>query len=298
MQGGGAENSSVRLAPGPEPDAVMTARNILNVVALAAASVAASGLAGCLKPEMRKQMAEQNSILAPLFKQTSPAEAASWASDPHDADKRARGVNLLANAPFGGADAYLNLYRERIKDDSAPVRAVAARSLGLHGSPDDVPLIAPLLTQDAVIVRLEAARALQRLHNPVAVAPLIQRLEVAKEPEPQVRAEAASALGQYAEGKSLQALIAALGDASLVVNSSAHESLRTLTGNDELGMDRKAWTTWAKAAEKPFAGRRAYVYPVFNREGRWLDYIPFAPPVPNETASTPVGFTLDAQAGK
>jgi len=283
------------MAPGSEAYAVNTAQSLLIVVL---AGVAACGLPGCLKSEMRRQMAEQNSVLAPLFKQTSPAEAALWASDPHDADKRARGMNLLANAPFGGAEAYLNLYRERIKDDSAPVRAVAARSLGLHGSPDDVPLIAPLLSQEAVIVRLEAARALQRLHNPEAVGPLIQRLDIAREPEAQVRAEAAGALGQYAEGRSLQALIAALGDASLVVNSSAYESLKTLTGNDELGMDRKSWTQWSKAADKPFAGRRVYVYPVFSRESRWLDYVPFAPPVPNETASTPAGFTLDAKAGK
>lgn len=270
-------------------------RTILTVVCCLGLALT---LPGCFKPEQRKQMAEQNSILAPFFKQTSPAEAAAWASDPHDADKRARGMNMLANAPFGGADAYLNLYRERLKDTSPPVRAVAARSLGLHGSPDDVPLIAPLLSQDAVIVRLEAARALQRLHNPEAVAPLIQRLDAAKEPEPQVRAEAASALGQYAEGRVLQALIASLADPSLVVNSSAHESLRTLTGNDELPMDRKAWTRWAKDNSTAFAGRRAYVYPVFSRDKRWLDYVPFMPPVPNETASTPVGFTLDAQAGK
>jgi hypothetical protein len=256
------------------------------------------GLSGCLRDDTRRQMAEQNSILAPLFKQTSPVEAAAWASDPHDADKRARGMNLLANAPFGGAEAYLNLYRERLEDESAPVRAVAARSLGLHGTPEDAARIAPLLSSEAIIVRLEAARALQRLHNPEAVGPLIERLSDAKEPEPSVRAEAAGALGQYAEGRVLQALIQALADASLLVNTAAYDSLRTLTGNDELAMDRKAWTRWAKDNTAPFAGRRAYVYPVFSRDKRWLDYVPFMPPVPNETASTPVGFTLDSASSE
>jgi hypothetical protein len=254
-------------------------------------------LAGCLSNDDRAKMAESESILGPIFKQQTPAEAAAWAADPYDADKRARGMNALAGAPWGGADAYVALYRERLKDDNAPVRAVAARAIGLHGGPEDVPKLVPLTKADEVIVRLEATRSLQRLHNPAAVPALIERLNIAKEPEPEIRAEAASALGQYADNAVLQSLIAALADPSLVVNTGALESLRTLTGNDALGIDRKAWTRWAKETERPFAGQRAYVYPVFWREKRWLDYVPFMPPVPNETAGQPAGFTME-RAGK
>ena len=35
-----------------------------------------------------------------------------------------------------------------------------------------------------------------------------------------------------------------------------------------------------------------------RREKRWLDYVPFMPPVPNEQASTPAGFSLDEPAKK
>jgi len=254
-------------------------------------------LGGCLSREDRAQMAQQESILAPIFKTMSPADAAAWAADPYDPDKRARGMKMLANAPFGGAEAYLKMYRERLKDPNAPVRAMACRALGLHGNSDDVKAIVPLVAAEEPLVRLEATRSLQRLHNRVAVPALIERLSIDKEPEQEIRGEAASALGQYAEGPVMQALIASLADPSLLVNKNAYDSLRTLTGKDDLAADRKAWVTWAKTAEAPFAGQRKYVYPVFWREKRWLDYVPLVGgPVPNETASTPVGFSLEQNA--
>jgi hypothetical protein len=263
-------------------------------------------LPACMSRETREQMAAGDSILAPAFKQFTPADAAAWAADPYDADKRARGMSMLANAPFGGAEAYVKMYRERLKDDNAPVRATACRALGLHGDAEDVPRIVPLTKSEDILVRLEATRSLQRLHNPAAIPALIERVTIEKqvvvdgrittvavESEPEIRAEAASALGQYADGRVVQTLIMALADPSLLVNKNALDSLRTLTGNDDLPADRKIWFEWAKANAKPFANRRPYVYPVFWREKGWLDYVPFMPAVPNETASTPVGFSLE-----
>lgn len=267
-------------------------RMLVGVAAMGGLVAGASVLTGCSTTE-RQQAAQSDSIVAPFLVSVSPAEAAAWAADPHDPDKRARGMNMLANAPFGGAEAYVKLYRERITDEEAPVRAVAARALALHGTVEDVPRIVPLLNEESVLVRLEATRALQRLHNPVAVGPLIKRVDIKTEAEAEIRAEAASALGQYAEARVLEALIAALADPSLLVNTSAQESLKTLTGNDQTPAERKAWVAWSKGTQTPFAGQRAYVYPVFWREKRWLDYVPFMPRVPNETASTPVGFTLE-----
>ena len=268
-------------------------------VALAAALLTGAMLGGCMSSEDRAQMAAGDSILAPVFKQFTPADAAAWAADPYDADKRARGMSMLANAPFGGAEAYVKLYRERAKPsdkgvyDASPVVATACRALGMHGNGEDVAQIVPLGRFEEPMVRLDAVRALQRLHNRAAIPVLIERLNMDKESEPEIRAEAASGLGQYAEDRVLQSLISALADQSLLVNKNALESLRTLTGNDETPADRKLWVEWVKAHETPFAGRRAYVFPVFWREKRWLDYVPFMPAVPNETASTPVGFSLE-----
>jgi len=241
--------------------------------------------------EQRKEMAQSESVLAPLLRRMDPREAAQWAADPYDADKRGRGTTMLANAPFGGADAYLEMYRKYVTDESPGVRAAAARGLGMHGSPSDVPLVTPLLKDSERLVRLDAVKALQRLHNEAAVVPLIDAVDPKKEVEVDVRAGAASALGQYADPKVLDALIAALAEDNLLVTRSAQESLRTLTGNDELGDDRKGWVRWMAATRTPFAGRRAYFYPVFSRDRVWMDWVPIVGgPVPNETSAQPAGM--------
>jgi hypothetical protein len=109
------------------------------------------------------------------------------------------------------------------------------------------------------------------------------------ESDPQVRAEAAHALGQYPEPRVLQALIAGLDDVDLSVNRSALQALRTLTGQD-LGLDRPAWVAWQQSTKTPFAARGIYLYPVFNRTKRIYEYIPFIPPPPNELEGTPTGL--------
>lgn len=235
-------------------------------------------------------MAENESVLAPLFKQPTEFDAVVWANDEFDADKRARGTAMLAFSPFGDDPKYVNyLYRRYLKDPDSNVRAVAAVALGLHGTPDDVPLLVPLLKDPDKTVRKATARSLQRLHNPVAVAPLMDAMDLAKEPEWEVRAEAADALGQYPEQRVLQKLIAALDDPQLVVNQTTLRSLKTLTGRD-LGVDRRAWTKWARETNDPFAARTAYIYPAYSRDKTWLEYLPFIPGPPNEVASTPVGM--------
>lgn len=273
---------------------------VRRATALASVGVATSGLTGCgLTSEDRAEMAQSESVLAPFLKQLSPKQAAQWASDPYDADKRARGTAMLANAPFGGADAYLEMYRKYLTDESPAVRAVSARGLGMHGSPSDVPLIVPLLKDPEKMVRLDAVKALQRLHNPVAIGPLIEALDLKKESEIDVRADAASALGQYPDTKVLQALIATLSDDNLLVTHEAYESLKTLTGNDSLPDDRKAWVAWSAQAKAPFAGQREYKYPAFHRETVWTDYLPIVGgPVPNETSAAPAGMPAVAGAEK
>ncbi len=253
-------------------------------------------IGGCFDAEQQAAIEESNSILAPIFKQPSPADAAQWASDQYDADKRARGTALLANAPFGGEEPYLALYREYATDPFTNVRVAAARGLGRHGVPADVPLLTPMLTDKELPVRLEAAWALQRLHNPEAIEPLAERLDATKEFEPAVRAASATALGQYATNRSLQGLIEALADDHLLVTQSAYESLQTITGNLTLEDDRREWALWAAQIDQPFANRKDFTYPVFSREHRILDYVPFMPPVPNEEPGRPQGMPEIASA--
>lgn len=260
---------------------------------LPSALLACAALTGCDGIDT-KRMAEGESIFAG-FAQPTPAQAAVWSQDPYDPDKRYRGTNMLANAPFGSEDVYVRMYRMKLgappadkPDEDLGVRGVAARALGMHGDPADTRLIIPLLKEKDRRVRLEAVRALQRLHNPEAIDALLPLVDDAKEPDKDVRAEAASALGQYAQPRVLQALISALGDDDLLVTRATVSSLRTLTGQN-FGEDQAAWTTWARNTSDPFAGRTAYVYPVFNRDKIWWEYIPLWPPPPNEVAGQPAG---------
>lgn len=274
-----------------------------------------AGLAGCVSPEQRSQAAQSDSILALMPAPPSPAEAAAWAGDPYDPDKRFRGTVLLSNTPWGGESVYLQLYRARLgavpnsEPDSDPsVRAAAAFALGLHGSPEDAPTIAKLLTDSDRLVRVTAVRALQRIHNPDVIPALIARTypgppgglvdpDDPRQPEldPDIRAEAADALGQYPDDRVLQALIAALSDDRFSVTTAARKSLKTLTAQD-FGDDKRAWLEWAKNPER-FAGKTPYVYPTFSREKGWLEYLPFFPqPARNEVPGSPVGLTAAESA--
>lgn len=262
--------------------------------AIAARLLAASGvalLAGC----SIDNPTGSDSLLGALAPPT-PAEAADMALDREDSDRRLRGTLLLANAPWGGDDIYLTMYRDYIADDEPAIRAAATRALGNHGLVGDAPTIAAMLGDASPIVRVEAARALQRIHNPAVVPPMLARLDDDTEPEADIRAEVAHGLGQYAEFSVVQALIGALADRQLRVTHAARESLRTLTGQD-FGFDRAGWTRWASAADDPFAARSAYVYPVFDRPKRLWEYLPFVPPPPNEQEATPLGLPRDLSRG-
>jgi hypothetical protein len=223
------------------------------------------------------------------FAQPTPQDAAKWAIDPYDADKRYRGTLLLANAPFASDPLYVQLFTDNVKDTDPGVRAAAARGLGTHGSPEHVPLLVERLKDEDPSVRVEAARALQRLHNPVAIDPLLAALDHDKEPEPNVRLEAASALGQYAENRVVEQLIHSLQDDNLAVNLTTQDSLRTLTGQD-FGLDIAAWQAWYNASHDLFAARSVYVYPVFSRSKHWYEHIPLVPGPPNEPQGTPAGM--------
>jgi hypothetical protein len=228
----------------------------------------------------------------------SPEQAAQMSINQFNADERARGTLLLANSWFGGEPIYMELYQDNINDWDAGVRMASVRALGNHGSPEHAPLIIERLNDEDERVRLEAARALQRLHSPDAVEPLLSRIVEPAimaesgdrgESDPRVRAEAANALGQYAEPRVIEGLIRSLDDRQLAVNMASRQSLQTLTGQD-FGQDRAEWLTWYEQVDDPFRGRTAYMFPVFERGRRLIEFLPLTAPPPNEVASTPTGM--------
>ncbi len=233
-------------------------------------------------------------ILQDLFKGPTPGDAVEMSVDQYDADRRYRGTSLLANAPFASEPVYLDLFITNASDADPAVRTAAVRGLANNGDPSHVPLLVECLRDPDKIVRLEAARGLQRLHNPMAVDTLLLAIrpgELAEdaEPEAQVRAEAADALGQYAENRVVRALIAALTDESFLVTNNARYSLRTLTGQD-FGTDRKAWSAWNEGTRNTFAAQSVYRFPGYERDRSLMEYLPFVPQPPRQAPSVPVGM--------
>jgi hypothetical protein len=226
------------------------------------------------------------------FNTPSPTQAAGWMFH-RDAEKRRLGISLISNSPFGGEEPYMKVYREAIVDVDPMVRAASAHALGLHGQPEDAPLLATALTDTAQLVRWESAKGLQRIYNDAAVAPLIEA--AVNDADVDVRMAAATALGQYKERRVIEALIRGLDDRSLGVAFHARRSLNVLTG-ENFGTNPVAWLEWSRNVSEPFAKGRVYTYPVYTRDRTLLETItPFGRKT-FEEPGVPAGYPDAASA--
>ncbi len=251
------------------------------------ATIASGTLMGCGAFDGAPRGTE--SLLNVFAPQTSPTEAAEMATDPYSAENRYKGITLLSSADFGGQPIYLELYMDGLNDEDASVRGASVRALGRHGDPEHAPIIIEALQDSDDFVRLEATRGLQRIHSPDAIEPLLALIEEENEKNIDIRAAAANALGQYNEKRVVLGLIGALRDSRLAVNNRVQHALMILTGQN-FGLDRVAWLEWYNDTDEIFAGAQPYTYPVFNREKKIIEYLPFVPPPPNETTGAPVGM--------
>ncbi|MBL0926932.1 MAG: HEAT repeat domain-containing protein [Phycisphaerales bacterium] len=257
------------------------------IVSVSAAAIAASS--GCRGGDNvgRRAQREPTSVLD-VFAPPTPGEAARDAVNPFDASARARGLLLLANAPWGGERVYQDLYNVSMQDGDPLVRAMAVRAIAMHGRAEQAPMIAEQLKNADRFLRWESARALQRMHNPEVVPALLRSADPKNESDAEIRAATVRALGQYPEPRVLTALIARLEDRDLAVNREARWSLRTLTGED-YGDDLPRWVRWQRETQEPFARRGQYTYPIFERDRYWWEWIqPFWQP-PNEKPGAVIG---------
>ncbi len=246
--------------------------------------LAAGAVIGC------SSMGQDLSALGESIMPVNPDKAVRLMVDPHDPDNRRRGTVLIANSPFGGADAYLAMYRDRVENERDPlVKAASIGALGRYGGPEDAPRIAGALGDEQELqVRWEAAKALQRIHNPTVVSPLLQTLGDEGE-QPDIRVATAVALGQYPQDRVFQGLIGALDAVELSVNLAAQQSLVMLTGED-FRLDPRAWLRWYNAVEQPFARQQEYLYPTYQRRQTWLEKLAFWSTTTFEQPGPPAGL--------
>lgn len=224
----------------------------------------------------------------------TPQEAARMMIDPYDPDNRREGTVLISNSPFGGADAYVALYRDRVIHERDPlVRAASITALGRYGEPSDAAAIAKCLDdEENELVRWEAAKALQRIHNPAVVSDLLQTLRTTGENR-DVRVAVALALGQYPQDRVFQGLVWALDASALAINAAALESLTVLTG-ENFDFDALKWLNWYNATAEPFAHGTEYKYPTYKRGSTWLEKLAFWQNTTYEEPGTPAGLGSDS----
>ncbi len=223
------------------------------------------------------------------FNPPTPSQAAQWALDMRDAENQRRGTLLLAGSDFGSESGYVRMYRLYIEENQDPlVRVAAIEALGRHGDADDAELIARQLKDKSVQVRVAAAKALQRIHNPKVTTALCSRL-IDEGEESSVRIELAIALGQYPSDDAFQALAASLDARELGVNLAALDSLHLMTDQD-FGLDRPLWLSWYASTRTPFSRRMQYLYPTYWREKGFWDHLIFWAPLRLEQPGVPVGM--------
>ena len=235
---------------------------------------------------MRQDFGEFGESITPV----SPDSAAKMMMDFSDPDNRRRGTVLISNSPFGGTDVYVEWYRDSVATETDPlVKAASIAALGRFGRPQDAVVIALALDESQPSqVRWEAAKALQRLHNPAVVPVLLAALRNADEGV-DIRVAAALALGQYPQDRVFQALVAALESPRLSVNEASRQSLMTLTGQDH-GLDGKAWLAWYNSVSNPFADQKEYLYPTYQREETFLEKMAFWSSKNYEKPAPPAGL--------
>ena len=219
----------------------------------------------------------------------TPSQVAREAFNIYDADLRRRSVALLSSSHFGHEEPYVRTYRLLIDDQDPTVRAACAHALGRHGTTEDAPVLISLLKDRTNFVRWEAAKALQKIHHPDAILPLMDVL--ADDEDADARLAAAQALGQYATRPVFNALVGALSDRDFGVVQSAAVSLSLLTGQD-LGTDGGPWLDFA--TDNPsslFQHQRRYTYMPYEEPPGTFAPIKFWDEPEPVTPKTPVGLT-------
>jgi hypothetical protein len=158
---------------------------------------------------------------------------------PDDPDTRREAITELADSSAVNEQGVQELFDLILRSDSNSfVRAAAATAVGKTQNPQYVPTLAKAMTDPAMVVRWDAARALDRVIGEAAVRPLMTA--ASGDPSLDVRVASVRSLRNYHEPAVVRRLVVLMDDPELPIRREAHNSLTDIFGVD-LGPSPEDW---------------------------------------------------------
>lgn len=184
-----------------------------------------------------------------LISHDTPGIAVRKALDPTNPDVQRAGILHLCDFDHfrQGTAIVLYAHEAQVTRDYT-VRAAALRALNRCRAKGYTSLFLKNLTDDQVLVRLEAADALGNIPDPQAIKPLIDHAN--SDLSPDVRIACTEALRNYPRSDVLVALVELLDNRDFSVVWQARQSLELLTGMD-CRYDARAWRAYLTTVKLP-----------------------------------------------
>ena len=168
-------------------------------------------------------------------------------------DKRREAIYMLSDNGFGRREPYTKYYAHMAESDMDPtVRAAALRALNRCRDGKFTAIYVSALNDPSPWVRLEAAKALANIPDPKSVPGLIKLLADTQQTR-DIRVAAADGLRAYQTSDVAQALIRVLTDRDFGVAWQARQSLNLMTAQD-YAYDQTKWLNFLTQNVKPFVG--------------------------------------------
>jgi hypothetical protein len=178
-----------------------------------------------------------------------PAKKAALFQSPRPDDRR-EAILFFADHDYGHDEKYTRLYQQIAKQDTDPlVRGVAIRALNRSRDKTATPVFIAGLADAAPIVRLESAKALNRLPDDAAVEPLLKVVNSETENR-DIRLAAAEALQHYRTLNVARQLVPLLTQKDFSIAWQARKSLQAMTGKD-MAYNQGAWLQYITGPDKP-----------------------------------------------
>jgi hypothetical protein len=188
--------------------------------------------------------------LANVFTGRTALDAVQKMENEYFPDQRREGINRLVQHNFGRREPYTTRYQQIAQLDSDfLVRATAVRALNRARDDQSTHIFIAALKDEHPIVRLEGAKALNNVPDPVAIPVLLQIVGDSTQGR-DLRIAAAEALRHYRSLDVARSLINVLGERDFSVAWQARRSLVAMTGTDHR-YDPAAWLNYLATSPAP-----------------------------------------------